>query len=188
MLSVAGDALALLLIAGVLALGWLTWRRPFLGLGFLVAGMAFHNFVIMGLLQLGTSHVLVRAVQGWKEAILALLLAIALVRLWRAYQEHGLPHLMSTDWLAIAFTVIVVAYLVIPNEVLGGHASLGQRLAAFRVAALMPLLYAFGRTYRPAKDEDVASVAWLIVGAGAVVGAFGLVELFLVPTRPAGPA
>ena len=81
MLSVAGDALALLLIAGVLALGWLTWRRPFLGLGFLVAGMAFHNFVIMGLLQLGTSHVLVRAVQVWKEAILALLLAIALVRL-----------------------------------------------------------------------------------------------------------
>ena len=183
MLSVAGDALALLLIAGVLALGWLTWRRPFLGLGFLVAGMAFHNFVIMGLLQLGTSHVLVRAVQAWKEAILALLLAIALVRLWRAYQEHGLPHLMSMDWLAIAFTVIVVAYLLIPNEVLGGHASLGQRLAAFRVAALMPLLYAFGRTYRPAKDEDVASVAWLIVGAGAVVGAFGLVELFLVPTR-----
>src|SRR5947207_2355418 len=183
MLSVAGDGLAILLLAGVVVLCWLTWRRPFLGLGFLVAGMAFHNFVIMVLLQLGTSYVLVRAVQVWKEAILALLLAIALVRLWRAYREHRLPHLMSMDWVAIAFTVIVVAYLVIPNDLLGGNTSLGQRLAAFRLAALMPLLYAFGRTYRPANDGDVASVAWLIVGAGAVVGAFGLVELFLVPTR-----
>jgi len=183
MLSVAGDALAVLLIGVVLGLGWMTWRRPFIGLGLLVSGMAFHNFVIMVLLQLGTSHILVRAVQVWKEAILALLLAKALVRLWHAYQERGLPHLTSMDWLAVAFTVIVVAYLLIPNEVLGGHAGLNQRLAAFRLAALMPLLYAFGRTFRPANDGELSVVAWLIVGAGAIVGAFGMIELFFVPTQ-----
>src|SRR5439155_17911906 len=183
MLSVAGDALAVLLIGVVLGLGWMTWRRPFIGLGLLVSGLAFHNLVIMVLLQLGTSHILVRAVQVWKEAILALLLAIALVRLWHAYQERGLPHLTSMDWLAVAFTVIVVAYLLIPNEVQGGHAGLNQRLAAFRLAALMPLLYAFGRTFRPANDRERSAIAWLIVGAGAIVGAFGMIELFLVPTR-----
>src|SRR5438046_6532402 len=128
MLSVAGDALAVLLIGVVLGLGWMTWRRPFIGLGLLVSGMAFHNLVIMVLLQLGTSHILVRAVQVWKEAILALLLAIALVRLWHAYQERGLPHLASMDWLAVALTVIVLADLVIPHDGVGGRAGRNERL------------------------------------------------------------
>jgi hypothetical protein len=52
----------------VLIAGYATWRRPFLGLGFLVAGMAFHNVVLMVLLRLGTSALLVRAVQCGRRA------------------------------------------------------------------------------------------------------------------------
>ena len=181
-MSIAGDALALLLGAGIIAMGWMTWRRPFLSLGFLVAGMAFHNFVVMVLLRLGTWSLLVRGVQAWKEFLLAVLLVVAATHFWRARRETTL-RVMPLDWIAVAFLLVMVVYLVIPNDITGGHATFGQRLAAFRLTALMPLLYAYGRTFHPSGERDVRTVAWLIVGAAAVVGAFGLIELWLVPTR-----
>jgi hypothetical protein len=167
----------------VLALGWLTWRRPFLGLGVLVAGMAFHNFLIMVLLRLGTSHVLVRGFQLWKEAILTLLVLIAGLRLLKAYREGRLGRPIALDWVAGAFFLVMLVYLFLPSGVLHGSANLQQRLAAFRIVALMPVLYALGRTYQKPSANDVALVAWLGLGAGAAVGAFGLYELWFVPTR-----
>src|SRR5581483_424503 len=181
-MSLVGDALALLLGVGTIALAWITWRRPFLGLGFLVAGMAFHNFVLMVLVRLGTASLLVRGVQAWKEFLLAVLLVGVGLRFWRARSAATL-RLMPLDWIAIAFLIVMVVYLVIPNDITGGHATFGQRLAAFRLTALLPLLYAYGRTIQPSGESDVRTVAWLIVGAAAIVGAFGLVELWLVPTR-----
>src|SRR2546430_16447418 len=110
------------------------------------------------------AQVLFPTAQVGKEGILGRIMAIATNRLWRAYRVHRLPPLTSMDWLAIAFSVIVVAYLVIPNELLGGHAGLGQRLAAVRLAALIPLLYAPGRTDRTANEGDPASVARISLG------------------------
>ncbi len=182
-MAVLGDAIAVLLGAGVVALAWVTWRRPFLGLGFLVAGMAFHNFVLMVLVRLGTASVLVRGFQAWKEALLLVLLAAVALRAWHVRREGRSIPILPLDWVAAAFLVVMVVYLVMPNEVTGGHATVQQRLAAFRLVALMPLLYMYGRVFRPAGETDLRTVAWLIVGAGAVVGAFGLVELWLVPTR-----
>jgi hypothetical protein len=49
---------------------WLTWRRPFIGLGLLAAGLSVHNIVVMALLGLGTPSLLVRLVQGWKDMFL----------------------------------------------------------------------------------------------------------------------
>jgi hypothetical protein len=181
-MTILGDALAILVLVLVVLAGWLTWRRPFLGLGILVGGMAFHNFLIMVLLRLGTSHVLIRIVQGWKEAILALLVIIAGLRLLKAYREGRLGRPTTLDWVAAAFTLVMLVYLVMPSGVLHGSTNLAQRLAAFRIVALMPVLYALGRTYQ-GTARDLTVVAWLVLGAGAIVGAFGLVELWLVPTR-----
>ena len=181
-MPIVGDALAVLVAAVVVATGWLAWRRPFLGLGVLVAGMAFHNFLLMVLLQLGTSHVLVRIVQSWKEALLTLLVVIAGLRLLKARREGRLEKPIALDWVAAAFLFIMLVYLVLPSGVLHGSAGLQQRLAAFRLAAFMPVLYALGRTL-DGDERDLSSVAWIILGAGAVVGAFGLFELWLVPTR-----
>jgi hypothetical protein len=47
----------------------------------------------------------------------------------------------------------------------------------------MPVLYAFGRTFQGTGERDLAFAVWLVVGAAAVVGAFGMVELWLIPTR-----
>jgi len=180
---VLGDLLALLALAVVVLAGWLTWRRPFIGLGVLVAGMAFHNFLIMVLVRLGTLPVFIRTVQIWKEAIIALLVVVAGLRLYRAYRDGSLGRPTALDWVAGAFLLVMLVYLVLPSSVLDGHASTQQRLAAFRIVALFPVLYALGRTYKPANLRDVAVVAWLVVGAAAVVGAFGLIELWFVPTR-----
>lgn len=182
-LPLIGDAVASLALAVILYLAWVTWRRPFLGLGVLVAGMAFHNFVIMVLLRLGTSHVLVRIVQLWKEGILALLIVIAGMRLLKAYREGRLGRPLALDWVAGAFLLIMVVYLFLPSVVLHNNVGLQARLGAFRLAALLPLLYALGRTFQRPSDRELAAVAWMIVGAAGIVGAFGLIELWLVPTR-----
>jgi hypothetical protein len=171
-----------LAVALVVAAGWLVWRRPFLGLGVLVSGMAFHNFLLMVLLGLGTSHVLVRVVQSWKEAVLALLLVVTGMRVLKAYREGRLGRPTALDWVAAAFLLIMLVYLVLPSGVLHGSAGLQQRLAAFRLAAFMPVLYALGRTVE-ADDRDLSAVAWMLLISGAVVGVFGLFELWFVPTR-----
>jgi hypothetical protein len=182
-LSLIGNAVAVLALAAVLYLAWLTWRRPFLGLGVLVAGMAFHNFAIMVLLRLGTSHVLVRAVQLWKEGILALLVVIAAMRLLKAYRERRLGRPLVLDWVAGAFLLIMFVYLLLPSGLFHNDVGLQARLAAFRLAALIPVLYALGRTFQRPSDDELAVAVWMVVGAAAIVGAFGLIELWLVPTR-----
>jgi len=180
---IIGDALALLALALVLCAGWLTWRSPILGLGVLVGGMAFHNFLIMVLLHLGTNHALVRIVQSWKEGILALLIVIAALRLIRAYREGTLGRPIALDWVAGIFLLITVVYFILPSSVLHGSANFQQRLAAFRLAAFLPLLYALGRALQPPTREDLENAAWIMVLAGAVVGIFGLIELWFVPTK-----
>ena len=161
----------------------LTLRSPFLGLGVLVAGMAFHNFLIMGLIKLGSSHLLIRIVQSWKEVLIALLLVIAALRLYRGYRQGAIARLVVLDWIVIAFFALMVLYLVLPSGVLHGHANFQQRIAAFRLAVYMPVLYALGRSFQAPAPHDLAGVAWMVVGAAALVGLFGLYELWFVPTR-----
>ncbi len=184
--SVIGAGLAVVLLCLVAAGLWLVWRRPFVGLGVLVGGMAFHNFALMVLLALHTPPALIRVVQSWKELVLVLLSLLALRRLLRARESWQvrrlLPRLIPMDWIALAFALVLIVYLLLPSSVLPGSANFLQRLAAFRTAALIPLLYALGRVFSRPSELDLRDAYWLIVGAGAVVGAFGLYELWLVPT------
>jgi hypothetical protein len=185
---VVGAGLAVLLLCLVAAALWLVWRRPFVGLGVLVAGMAFHNFVLMVLLELRTPPLLIRVVQGWKELVLALLVVVALKRLLRSPLALPSPlkgrgkYLIPMDWVAIAFTVVLIVYLLLPSGLVPGSANFVQRLLAFRTAALIPLIYFLARVFSKPADGDLRYTAWLIVGAGAGVGAFGVYELWFVPT------
>lgn len=179
-------ALGMVLVILLLALLALALRTivaaPFRALGILVAGMGVHNFLLMILLRLGTPNVIVRILQGWKEAILLVLLAMALwigVRRWRT---AGPPGLRPIDFMLIAFTVIALIYFLLPDTVLHAQASLSQRVLGLRVLLLIPLLYLFGRVFPPRGRSDLTWVATLIVGAAGLVGLFGMVELWLVPT------
>jgi len=182
MSQLAGTMLALALLALV---AWglvIVWRAPFRALGLLVPGMAFHNFVLMVLLRLHTPDVLIRVVQLWKEGILLLLLVLVVMAGRRAWRSGQRPRLQALDWVAIAFTVVTIVYFVLPASLLHGSANLHQRLIGLRIVGLMPALYLFGRVFQPARRQDLQWVGGVIVGAAAVVGAFGLVELWLIPT------
>ncbi|MHB8491034.1 MAG: hypothetical protein ACYDA6_02320 [Solirubrobacteraceae bacterium] len=182
-MTLLGAGLAVGLLAMLLFGLWWAWRHPFIGLGLLVAGMAFHSFVLMALLGLGTPYALVRAFQGWKEILLALLTAIALGRIWRLRQNRQAGKLLPTDWVAIAFAAVTIIYFLLPESVLHSGTNFSQRLVGFRIAALIPLLYFLGRRLNPADDWELRTVLWLGVGAAAIVSVFGLFELFFVPTR-----
>jgi hypothetical protein len=191
-----GIALSALLLLLLLAGMWWTWNRPFVGLGLLVAGMAFHNLVVMALLRLGTPHVVVRAVQGWKEVLLLLLAAIAVAAVYREHssaRERSLARergraapwgpIVPSDVIAMGFAAVCVIYFLIPSSVLGSDAGLAQRLVGLRTLILIPVLYFIGRIVMARNDSDRLTVVQLCIGAGAVVTLFGLFELFFIPTR-----
>ena len=180
---VIGAGLAVLLLCLVGAGILLVLRRPFIGLGVLVAGMAFHNFALMVLLALHTPPLLIRIVQSWKEIVLGVLILLAARQVLRAREQGWVRRLIPTDWIAIAFSGVVVVYLLLPSEFFAGNASFLQKLVAFRIAMLIPLVYFLGRVFSNPSEPDLRLTSWLIVGAGGVVGAFGLYELWFVPTE-----
>lgn len=177
-----GIAIALLILVAVAAGLLSTWRRPFVGLGLLVAGLALHNIVVMALLGLGTPHLLVRVVQGWKELFLLVLVVIAARFVMSHRGDSTLGPLTPTDGIAIAFAAIVCVYFLIPPSVLGSDAGFAQRLVGLRTMIVIPILYFIGRTITARDDRDRLIVVYLCMGAGAVVAVFGLFELFFVPT------
>lgn len=178
-----GVALALAALLALIAGLWWVWRSPAIGLGLIVAGMAFHGFVLMLLLRLGTSHALVRIVQAWKEVLIAVLTVIAVKVIWKQRREGVRPKLIASDWIAMAFTILVVIYVLIPDSVLHSSVNLGQRFLGFRLAALIPLMYFLGRWLTAAAEREWLTIGWLCLSAGAAVTVFGLIELLLVPTR-----
>ena len=177
-----GILLGLALLGALIAGGWLSWQHPFIGLGLIVAGMAFHSFLLMILLGLGTPHAMVRLFQGWKEALLAVLTLAAFAGLWRERREGRLGRPVLTDWLALVFAFLAAVYFLLPGSILHSNANLAQRAVGFRLDALIPLLYFLGRRIG-AEPTERATAVWLCLGAGAIVAVFGLFELWLIPTR-----
>ena len=145
--------------------------------------MAFHSFVLMVLLALGTPTALVRAFQVWKELLIAALTVYVLVAIWHERRQGGAIKLTPTDWLALVFALLTIIYFLIPSSVLHSGANLSQRLVGFRIAFLIPLLYFLGRRLTPASEREQLTVVWLCIGAGAVVAVLGLLELSFVPTH-----
>lgn len=183
MTHLAGIALALLIVAAILYALKTVWRTPARALGILVAGMAFHNILLMFLLRLKTPGIIVRGLQSWKEIVLVLLLALVVRAAFTARQRGRHLRLRRIDWLMVAFTVVVLVYFLLPSGLLGGHVSLSQRILGMRVLLLLPLLYLFGRVFSDWKREDILWNLRVIAGAAALVGLFGLIELWVIPTR-----
>lgn len=182
MTGALGIVLVVLLL-GLLAVALRTAiASPFRALGILVAGMAVHNFLLMILLRLGTPDLLVRLIQAWKEIILLALLGVALWTGSRRWQAGSRPRLRLIDGLVVAFAIVALIYFVLPGSLLQSHATLTQRVLGLRVLLLIPVLYLFGRIFPPRGRSDLTWTATLIVGAAGLVGLFGMIELWLVPT------
>ena len=187
-MALAGTVLSLVLLAGY---GWLLamlYRAPFRALGVLVAGMAFHNLILMLLLNLETPALMIRLVQFWKEGILLLLVVVAVRLGWQALRSGERPQLSQLsqlswlDWIMLAFAALSCLYLVLPSDVFPIESTLGQRVVSFRIMMLMPLLYAFGRIFWKPTRQDLVWTGKVLLGSIIAVTLFGLWELWFVPT------
>ena len=178
--TVVGVAISFVLVLVAVAAIAVSWRAPFRGLGILVAGMALHNILLMVLVHLETPRLVIRGVQVWKEVLVAVLLLAVLAKLRAGCRR---PRLMTADWLAIGFSCLVVLYAVAAVTLADSQASPAQLFVSLRLGLLMPLLYLFGRVFLPASRGDLSFSLGLILASAAVVGLFGLWELWLVPTR-----
>ncbi len=182
MTRLLGVVLTLLILTGFVGAVIVVLRRPFRALGILVAGMAIHNFVLMLLLRLGTPSALIRVVQAWKEGLILVLLAMVVRLAAGRWRSGSLPRLHIVDWLVTAFAILAILYAVLPQSLVHSTLSLPQAVIGLRTTMLIPLLYLFGRVFMPVDRRDLAWGAGLILGSAGLVGLFGLVELWLVPT------
>jgi hypothetical protein len=162
-----------LLLAAVVTV----WRRPVLALYAFVVGLALHNVVMALLYGAGVRGAELTAIQAWKESLLA---AALTATAWRAWRDRRLPFRPGPiDALALAFAAIVVLYAVIPQSALGGEAGAEAVAHALRSLLAPVAAYFLGRSIS-LDGERLRRLGWTIVGAAALVAAYGLAEVYLV--------
>jgi hypothetical protein len=153
------------------------WRRPLLGLELWIVGLALHNAVMAGLFAAHVRGTPLTVVQSWKE----LVLAVALARVCRdALRDRRLPFRPGiVDWLALAVGVLVLAYSLVPQHVLGGSA--GPKAIAYAVRHdLVPVAaYFLGRSL-VVDRAGLRRIGVLIVGTAAAVAAIGILDDYFV--------
>jgi O-antigen ligase/polysaccharide polymerase Wzy-like membrane protein len=171
-----GIALAVyvpLLLAGAITV----WRRPLLALPIWVVGVAVHNSVGAALYGAGVRGSTLTAIQAWKE----LLLLTAFLRVARdAARVRRLPfRVHPVDWLALAYGLLVCVYALIPQHVLGGSADRHAVGLALKHDLVPVAAYFLGRAV-VVRREELVRIAWLLLGAAAVVAAWGIVDDYAI--------
>ena len=154
----------------------MTHRLPRVALLVLLVGLALHNLAMALLWQAGVRETALDVVAAWKDALLLVAVAAALIA------AGARPRLLWADRLALAYGGIVVLYWLLPQSWLGGEATGRGELYALR-HHLLPLgAYVLGRLI-------VLDRAWwrrvvvALVALGVGLAAWGLVDVYLVPLQ-----
>ncbi len=153
----------------------MTLRRPVWALYALVVGLALHNFVMAMLWRAGVRGGALTLISAWKE--LLLLAALALV----VAERRALPFSRTNlaDVLALAFGLFVVVYALIPQSVLGGHATHKGIAYALRHDLLIVGAYFLGRGLA-LTDKERARLCHVVLATAAFVAVLGLVDVYAV--------
>jgi O-Antigen ligase len=148
---------------------------PRVALLVLVVGLAFHNLAMALLWQAGVRDTGLDVVAAWKDVLLVLAVAVALVAAARS-----LPRILWADRLALAYGAFVLVYWLIPQSWLGGGATERGELYALR-HHLLPLgAYLLGRLL-------VLDRSWwrritlTLLAVAVALAVWGLVDVYLVP-------
>ena len=151
-----------------------TDRFPRWALVAFILVLPLHNLVMAELWDAGVRGFALDVVSAWKEVLLAAALALLV---WR---RRGVPFKANwVDWLALAYTAIVVLYALIPQDWLGGDASARGILYGVRHDLTPVACYFLGRSIAlSARDRRIAG--GLILCVAAVVAAWGLVDIYAV--------
>lgn len=154
-------------------------RRPKLEWGFLtyVWLLPFHALVVAVLFgALGWPEGLVRALAAWKEALLAVLLGVALLRTARHPGSARGVHWL--DLAVIALAVVSLGYLLGARLWFGAEQPLAAQLYGARDAGLLSLLYFVGRASpEVAQSPGVLRALFLV---GVLTSAIAVLERIFV--------
>jgi hypothetical protein len=157
--------------------GLLVWRRPVVALYLWIVGLAVHNAVGAALYGAGIRGSALTAIQAWKE----LLLAVALIRVATGVlNERRLPFRpRAVDALALSYGALVCIYALIPQHVLAGSADRHAVGLALKHNLIPVAAYFLGRSLLLRRGELVR-LAWVLVGAAAVVAVLGIVDAYAI--------
>ena len=149
-------------------------RLARLALVVLIVGLALHNLAMALLWDAGVRDTALDVVAGWKDVLLLVALAAALVA------ARSLPTLHWADRLALAYGAIVVVYWLLPQSWLDGEATARGELYALR-HHLLPLgAYLLGRLL-PLDRTWWRRIGLTLVGVACGLAVWGLVDVYLVP-------
>ena len=123
--------------------------------------------------DLGVRGTALDVVAAWKEVLLLVALLVV------AWQVRHLPAVRAADVLAAAYTIVIVVYWAIPQDVLGGDATSRGELLALRHHLFPVAAYALGRLVGVAWQERGRLGGLVAVGA-VVVAVVGLADLAFI--------
>jgi hypothetical protein len=150
------------------------WRRPVVAFYLFVVGLALHNAVADALYGAGIRGHALTAIQAWKDVLLVVAFASVGFDALRARRLPFRP--LGVDALALAFAAVVVLYALIPQDVLGGHATHKATAYALRHDLVGVAAYFLGRAVAP----RLGNVRWLVLALAAAVAAWGLVDAYAI--------
>jgi hypothetical protein len=150
-------------------------------LGALVVGLALHNAAMAQLWEVGVRGTPLDVVAAWKEVLLLVALVVV------AWRVRTLPITTAADVLAIAYAVVILAYVLLPSHWLDGDATSRGELLALRHHLLPVAGYALGRLvsgwWRP---DRLGIVVALTAGGLALIGLLDLGLVSLQAWRDSG--
>jgi hypothetical protein len=123
--------------------------------------------------DLGVRGSTLDVVAAWKEALLLVALVVV------AWHVRRLPPVKAADVLAASYTVVVLVYWAIPQDVLGGSATSRGELLALRHHLFPVAAYALGRLAVTAWGER-SRVGGLVALSAIVVAVVGLTDLAFI--------
>ncbi len=132
-----------------------------------------HNVAMAQLWDLGVRGTSLDVVAAWKEALLLVALLVV------AWKVRRLPAVRAADVLAASYALVVLVYLLIPQDVLGGEATTRGELLALRHHLFPVAAYALGRLAGWAWGER-GRTSGLVVLSAVIVAVVGLVDLAFV--------
>ncbi len=151
-------------------------RLPRIALVVFVVGLAVHNLVMAELWDAGLRGASLDVVAAWKDVLLAVALAVAILG------ARSLPVQFWADRLALVYAALVVVYWLAPQSWLDGAATQRGQLFAARHDLIPVAAYFLGRllVFTPVAWRRV-SIA--LGGVAVALTVWGLVDVYLVPLQ-----
>ena len=151
-------------------------RLPRIALAVLIVGLAAHNLVMAELWDAGIRGAALDVVAAWKDVLLAVALAVALVA------ARSVPVRLWADRLALAYAAFVVLYWFLPQSWLDGAATHRGQLFAARHDLIPVAAYFLGRLLL-LTPQSWRRLSLALVGVAVGLTVWGLIDVYLVPLQ-----